>query len=151
MTPWTVAWQAPLPMGLPRQEYWSKEPLPLWTLCNKHWSSQLNLTESCFSHHRRGIWGCLRVGMLRILSFHSPDHLWPPRGSLARPFSLYLYHALQNNTIPLELGWIQENLATWCFSSQTKARNTPSLTLQDVSMYITSRCRKVNMPEAHCL
>ena len=28
MTPWTVARQAPLPMGFPRQEYWSELPFP---------------------------------------------------------------------------------------------------------------------------
>ena len=27
-TPWTIARQAPLPMGLPRQEYWSGLPFP---------------------------------------------------------------------------------------------------------------------------
>ena len=27
-TPWNVAHQAPLPMGFPRQEYWSGLPLP---------------------------------------------------------------------------------------------------------------------------
>ena len=27
-TPWTVAYQAPPPMGFPRQEYWSGVPLP---------------------------------------------------------------------------------------------------------------------------
>ena len=27
-TPWTVAYQAPLPMGFARQEYWSGVPLP---------------------------------------------------------------------------------------------------------------------------
>ena len=27
-TPWTVAHQAPLTMGFPRQEYWSGEPFP---------------------------------------------------------------------------------------------------------------------------
>ena len=26
--PWTVAFQAPLSMGFPRQEYWSELPLP---------------------------------------------------------------------------------------------------------------------------
>ena len=32
MTPWTAAYQAPLPMGFSRQEYWSGVPLPspLW-------------------------------------------------------------------------------------------------------------------------
>ena len=28
VTPWTVACQAPLSMGLPRQEYWSGLPFP---------------------------------------------------------------------------------------------------------------------------
>ena len=27
-TPWTVAHQAPLPMGFSRQEYWSRLPFP---------------------------------------------------------------------------------------------------------------------------
>ena len=27
-TPWTAAYQAPLPMGFSRQEYWSRVPLP---------------------------------------------------------------------------------------------------------------------------
>ena len=30
-TPWTVAHQAPLPMGFPRQEYWSDLPFPFST------------------------------------------------------------------------------------------------------------------------
>ena len=28
VTPWTVAYQAPLSMGFPRQEYWSGLPFP---------------------------------------------------------------------------------------------------------------------------
>ena len=28
VTPWTVACQAPLPMGFSRQEYWSRLPFP---------------------------------------------------------------------------------------------------------------------------
>ena len=28
VTPWTVAHQAPLSMGFPRQEYWSRLPFP---------------------------------------------------------------------------------------------------------------------------
>ena len=31
VTPWTVARQAPLSMGFPRQEYWSGLPFP-WAL-----------------------------------------------------------------------------------------------------------------------
>ena len=34
-TPWTVAHQAPLSMGFPRQEYWSGVPFPSpGSLCN---------------------------------------------------------------------------------------------------------------------
>ena len=32
-TPWTVAYQAPPPMGCSRQEYWSGVPLPFLALC----------------------------------------------------------------------------------------------------------------------
>ena len=32
-TPWTAAYQAPLPMGFSRQEYWSGVPLPSPTEC----------------------------------------------------------------------------------------------------------------------
>ena len=34
-TPWTAAYQAPLPMGYARQEYWSRVPLPSpnWIHC----------------------------------------------------------------------------------------------------------------------
>ena len=39
-TPWTAAYQAPLPMGFPGQEYWSGVPLPspsIFTgICNYH-------------------------------------------------------------------------------------------------------------------
>ena len=28
VTPWTAAYQAPLALGFPRQEYWSGSPLP---------------------------------------------------------------------------------------------------------------------------
>ena len=36
-TPWTAAYQAPLPMGVSRQEYWSRVPLPSpkYFLCNR--------------------------------------------------------------------------------------------------------------------
>ena len=36
VTPWTAAYQAPLPMGFSRQEYWSGVPLP-WCLLNPGW------------------------------------------------------------------------------------------------------------------
>ena len=34
-TPWTVAYQAPVPMVFSRQEYWSGLPFPSPTLWNK--------------------------------------------------------------------------------------------------------------------
>ena len=42
-TPWTVAYQAPLSMGFPRQEYWSGLPLPspghAWDFVKTKWLS----------------------------------------------------------------------------------------------------------------
>jgi len=38
-TPWTAAYQAPLPMGFSRQEYWSGVPLPspmIWVFVHKY-------------------------------------------------------------------------------------------------------------------
>ena len=36
-TPWTAAYQAPLPVGFARQEYWSGEPLPSPSLVGGNW------------------------------------------------------------------------------------------------------------------
>ena len=33
VTPWTAAYQAPLPMGFSRQEYWNGLPLPSLSFC----------------------------------------------------------------------------------------------------------------------
>ena len=41
LTPWTAAYQAPLSMGFPRQEYWSGVPLP---------SSKVLLNKKCGSN-----------------------------------------------------------------------------------------------------
>ena len=53
-TPWTVAHQAPLSMGFPRQEYWSGLPFPSpgicliqgSNLCLMHWQVQASPVES---------------------------------------------------------------------------------------------------------
>ena len=39
-TPWTAAYQAPPPMGLSRQEYWSGVPLPSPINLSRNWLSQ---------------------------------------------------------------------------------------------------------------
>ena len=39
-TPWTAAYQAPLPMGFSRQEYWSGVPLPFPTTKHRDLNSQ---------------------------------------------------------------------------------------------------------------
>ena len=41
-TPWTVAYQAPLPMGFSRQEYWSGLPLPSPLSCYPSLNSSTN-------------------------------------------------------------------------------------------------------------
>ena len=35
VTPWTAAYQAPLPMGFSRQEYWSGVPLPFLNMLSR--------------------------------------------------------------------------------------------------------------------
>ena len=52
-TPWTAAYQAPLSMGLYRQEYWSELPLPSLDLY------ALKLSKS--SKKKKKIWGSARV------------------------------------------------------------------------------------------
>ena len=55
VTPWTVAYQAPLSMGFPRQEYWSGVPLPSPTVDARksltfiyHWC-----TEKYYHYHTK--------------------------------------------------------------------------------------------------
>ena len=56
-TPWTAAYQAPLPMGFSRQEYWSGVPLPSPSYCIGECkytaipSSQKILLDSNWSEH----------------------------------------------------------------------------------------------------
>ena len=47
-TPWTAAYQAPLPMGFSRQEYWNGMPLPSPNLL--YYSSNITITlqDSCY-------------------------------------------------------------------------------------------------------
>ena len=44
-TPWTVAQQAPLPVGFSRQEYWSGLPFPPHWHCGLHQSSDVKPSE----------------------------------------------------------------------------------------------------------
>ena len=55
-TPWTVAYQAPLPMGFPRQEYWSGLP---------------------FCKYHRRVWGVLAVSQPHWVCPHSPRVCFP--------------------------------------------------------------------------
>ena len=40
--PWTIAYQAPLSMGFPRQEYWSGVPLPSPNKCKSSYKTVVN-------------------------------------------------------------------------------------------------------------
>ena len=57
-TPWTAAYQASLPMGFSRQEYWSRLPLPSpeWnvTLCQIGFSYPLTRDQTTFPKLPRG-------------------------------------------------------------------------------------------------
>ena len=65
VTPQTVACQAPLSMGFPRQEYWSGCPFLLqgifltqgWNLCLLHWQ-----LDSSPPHHRETLGSSLGAG-----------------------------------------------------------------------------------------
>ena len=54
VTPWTVAHQLLLPMGFPRQEYWSRLPFPssrdLPDPCLLHWQADSLLLNHQGSH-----------------------------------------------------------------------------------------------------
>ena len=56
VTPWTAAYQAPLPMGFSRQEYWSGLPFPLSTIkcvsshISPHWPPPTSSTSFFFGN-----------------------------------------------------------------------------------------------------
>ena len=45
VTPWPVAHQAPLSMGLSRQEYWSRLPFPSGKLLGGSWTTHQMVTD----------------------------------------------------------------------------------------------------------
>ena len=47
-TPWTAAYQAPLPMGFSRQEYWSGVPLPSPNLLYYLSNIIITVQDSCY-------------------------------------------------------------------------------------------------------
>ena len=52
-TPWTTAYQAPLSMGLSRQEYWSRVPLPSSIKCKiQRKYLKLKSQYNCYINHR---------------------------------------------------------------------------------------------------
>ena len=63
VTPWTAAYQAPLPMGLSRQEHWSGAPVP---------SPMTNLVSILKS---RGISLPTKVHLVKSIVF-SISHIW---------------------------------------------------------------------------
>ena len=73
VTPWTVAHQAHLSMGFPRQEYWSRLPVPsprnLPKLEVKSMSPTLQV--NCFTTEP---WGKLTEQYMRVLI---PPHIYP--------------------------------------------------------------------------
>ena len=54
VTPWTAAYQAPLSMGLSRQEYWSGVPLPspftILLMCKLRLRKEMDLLEETQLH-----------------------------------------------------------------------------------------------------
>ena len=90
-TPWTVAHQAPLSMGFPRQEYWSGVPLPspwdwtqgshkptVWDVSN--WESMKIMRESLYVSH----WQVDSLGVLEMPAFS-----WGVQGMLGEGIHIW--------------------------------------------------------------
>ena len=75
-TPWTAAYQAPLPMGFSRQEYWSGVPLP----SPSYWYRQIYCAGYC-GFSQEGSKVTSKPGQFQLQNFSRKDlqlfgHLW---------------------------------------------------------------------------
>ena len=68
-TPWTAAYQAPLPMGFSRQEYWSG--LPLKALCKNYALSRVFIQQKLTLHflHFWAFAGCWILFLKKIFKW----------------------------------------------------------------------------------
>ena len=78
-TPWTVAYQAPLSMEFPRQEYWSGLPLP--------WGYFPCYFTSFFFFHKKSFPCLVILSLSFVLTPVPPQFTLLPSTPRARPFS----------------------------------------------------------------
>ena len=97
MTPWTVARQAPLSMGLPRQEYWSGLPFP----------SPGNLPDQGLNPYLLQV-SCIAGGFFTPEPSGKPywcpySHSFPPNSSMSmRPqTSVFIMHLCSSSLNPV--------------------------------------------------
>ena len=88
-TPWTVAYQAPLSMGFPRQKYWSELPFPspgdLPDLEIEPISPALAGRFLLLSHQRSSIFTKYLTSMPQTFqSLNKSEHVLEPRGTSLR-------------------------------------------------------------------
>ena len=129
-TPWTAAYQAPLPMGFSRQEYWSGVPLPSLL---SHNSFPPFLCIDCFlisPCHSLEL--CIQMGISFLFfftfcfsSFHS--YLW---GLLRQPFCLLYFFFLVMVLIPVS--------CTTSWSSVHSSSGTLSIRYSPLILFLTS-------------
>ena len=132
-TPWTVAHQAPLSMGFPRQKYWSGlpcsppgdlpdpgiKPAPSPTLAGGFFTTEPlgshpeNLPWLCTDKHTQGLYACAGVythlGTHVVSTFLCAHHGWPsslqhPATMTASPF--WRCSVLQPRLVGPSLSWI---------------------------------------------
>ena len=72
VTPWTIAWQAPLSLGFSRQEYWSGLPFP--SLWNENIRKTQTYSTSSFSLHLKLFMLSLFLPLPTPISTHTHTH-----------------------------------------------------------------------------
>ena len=119
VTPWTVAHQAPLPMGSSRKEYYSGQPIPISFLCFKPWQC-LSSTSSPHTHthihthtHMKREWGVL-VSKAAITKCHELGSLKQWMFIVSQFWRLYIWEwGFSRTAFPLKS---VEKSSLACFS-----------------------------------
>ena len=83
-TPWTAAYQAPLPMGFPRQEYWSGVPLlsPFSPRVLPKYSQEKCQHEKCTPALAFALFSCLSSSWSGCTGYRLPVFLSPTAWSI---------------------------------------------------------------------
>ena len=76
-TPWTAAYQAPLPMGFSRQEYWSGVPSPSPKEPKSHdWKQRCSIKNGLGSLRAGHLWGTFHFSSYFQVAASHPPHIY---------------------------------------------------------------------------